>query len=173
MKIFRHRKKETPYEVISKLGVNLGTNVRFIIWPHSWSYPDFGSEPYLISIGDDTCISFGVTFVTHDAAIHVCEKYDKKCPKLVHFGKISIGKNCFIGCHSIIMPGVIIGDNCVVGAGSIVTKSIPDGQVWAGCPAKFISTIDDYTKKCIKHNKDKDNLAAYDIVCKHRQIKKD
>lgn len=158
-----------PIDVIRNLGVNVDKNVRFIIWPHSDDYPDFGSEPYLISIGDDTCISFGCTFVTHDASIHVCEKFDNDCPKLIKFGKISVGKNCFIGCKSIIMPGVTIGDNCVVGAGSVVTKSIPSGEVWAGHPARFITTIQEYTKKCIDLNTDKENVKAYDIVCKKRK----
>ena len=139
-----------------------------MVWPHEWSYPDFGSEPYLISIDDDTCISFGCTFVTHDASIHVCEKVDKKCPKLIKFGKISIGKNCFIGCRCIILPNVTIGDNCIVGAGSLVNKSIPSGQVWAGTPAHFIMTTKEYTKKCIKANKDKLNIEAWNIVCEHR-----
>ena len=157
-----------PIEHARSLGVKIGKNVRLIVHPHPWSLPDFGSEPYLISIGDETCISFGCTFLTHDASIHVCEKFDKKCPKLIKFGKVSIGKNCFIGCRSIIMPGVSIGNNCVVGAGSIVTKSIPSGEVWAGNPAHFIMNIKDYTKKCIKANKDKNNLNAYKIVCEHR-----
>ena len=49
-----------------------------------------------------------------------------------------IGKNCFIGGRSLIMPGVEIGDGCVVGAGSVVTKSIPSGCVVAGNPAKIL-----------------------------------
>lgn len=158
-----------PCERFREIGVNVGKNVRFIIWPHEDDYPDFGSEPYLISIGDDTCISFGCTFVTHDASIHVCEKYDEKCPKCISFGRISVGKNCFIGCRCIILKGVTIGDNCIVGAGSLVNKSIPSGEVWAGCPARFISTIEDYTKKCIKNNKNTENVTAYNIVCEHRK----
>jgi acetyltransferase-like isoleucine patch superfamily enzyme len=34
---------------------------------------------------------------------------------------------------------VRIGRHSVVGAGSVVTKSIPDGEVWAGVPAHQIS----------------------------------
>jgi len=33
---------------------------------------------------------------------------------------------------------VTIGERTIVGAGSIVTKNIPDDEVWAGNPAKFI-----------------------------------
>lgn len=49
-----------------------------------------------------------------------------------------IGKNCFIGGRSLILPGVEIGDGCVVGAGSVVTKSVPPGCVVAGNPAKVL-----------------------------------
>lgn len=49
-----------------------------------------------------------------------------------------IGKNCFIGGRSLILPGVEIGDNCVVGAGSVVTKSVPPRCIVAGNPARII-----------------------------------
>ncbi len=49
-----------------------------------------------------------------------------------------IGKNCFIGGRSLILPGVTIGDGCIVGAGSVVTKSVPPGTIVGGNPAKVI-----------------------------------
>ncbi len=49
-----------------------------------------------------------------------------------------IGKNCFIGGRSLILPGVEIGDNCVVGAGSVVTKSVPPRCIVAGNPARIL-----------------------------------
>jgi acetyltransferase-like isoleucine patch superfamily enzyme len=55
--------------------------------------------------------------------------------------EILIKENAFIGAHSIILKGVTIGKNSIVGAGSVVTKSIPDNEIWAGNPAKFIKKI--------------------------------
>jgi acetyltransferase-like isoleucine patch superfamily enzyme len=54
---------------------------------------------------------------------------------------IIIKKNVFIGANSIILKGVMIGENSIVGAGSIVTKNIPNDEIWAGNPAKFIKKI--------------------------------
>ena len=41
---------------------------------------------------------------------------------LVPSREIKIGKNCFIGCNSIILKGTVLGDGCVVGAGYGVSK---------------------------------------------------
>ena len=51
-----------------------------------------------------------------------------------------IGKNCFVGGESLILPGITIGDNCVIGAGSVVTKDVPARCAVAGNPAKIIRT---------------------------------
>lgn len=49
-----------------------------------------------------------------------------------------IKRNAFIGIGKIIIKPVTIGERAIVGAGSIVTKNIPDDEVWAGNPARFI-----------------------------------
>ena len=58
----------------------------------------------------------------------------------IHFKsyKVELQDNCFIGANTIICSPVIIGKNAIVGAGSVVTKNIPDNEIWAGNPAKFI-----------------------------------
>ncbi|OEK14862.1 capsular biosynthesis protein [Staphylococcus saprophyticus] len=55
---------------------------------------------------------------------------------------VRIGKNCWIGMNSVVLPGVILGDNTIVGAGSIVTKSFSKGNiVIAGNPAKIVKQL--------------------------------
>lgn len=120
---------------------NLGKNVRMT------GTPNFGSEPYLITIGDNTSISFDVAFVTHDAATRVIRNLPDGNPETVIYGPIRVGKNCVIGCRAVILPGVTIGDNVIIGAGSIVNKDIPDNVVAAGNPCRVICTLDEYRKK--------------------------
>ena len=57
-------------------------------------------------------------------------------------GKIILKKNCKIGSHSIIMPGVTIGENAIIGAFSFVNKDIPNNVVVAGVPIKIIKKIE-------------------------------
>jgi acetyltransferase-like isoleucine patch superfamily enzyme len=49
-----------------------------------------------------------------------------------------VGRNCFIGGRSLLLPGIEVGDGSVVGAGSVVTRSVPPGSVVAGNPARII-----------------------------------
>lgn len=53
-------------------------------------------------------------------------------------GAVVLKKNCRIGSHSLVMPGVTVGENAVVGAFSFVTSDIPDNVVACGIPAKII-----------------------------------
>ena len=98
---------------------NLGKNVQII------GGANFGSEPYLITIGDDTTVSFDCAFVTHDAATRVIRNLPDGKKETVIYAPINVGKNCFIGCRTVVLPGVTIGDNCIIGAGSIVNRDIP------------------------------------------------
>ena len=56
-------------------------------------------------------------------------------------GKVTLRKNCKIGSHSVVMPGVTIGENSIVGAFSFVNSKIPDNVVAVGVPAKVIKSI--------------------------------
>jgi acetyltransferase-like isoleucine patch superfamily enzyme len=92
-----------------------------------------------ISIGSDTLIgaycyiiSANHRFAAPDVPVRM-QGYDG--------APITIGRNVWLGAHVIVLPGVIIGDNAVVGAGSVVTTSVPEGEIWAGVPARRIRSI--------------------------------
>ncbi len=50
-------------------------------------------------------------------------------------GKVVLKKNCKIGSHTIIMPGITIGKNSIIGVNSFVNKSIPANVIAFGNPA--------------------------------------
>ena len=131
-------------DLFRQQGVHIGENVD-IVGPTSPVI--FSSEPYLVSIGDNTTISFDVAFVTHDAATRIIRHLPDGDPETVIYGPISVGKNCFIGCRSTILPNVTIGDNSIIGAGSVVNRSIPANSVAAGNPCRVICSLDEYREK--------------------------
>ncbi len=51
---------------------------------------------------------------------------------------VVIGRDCYLGTGAVVLGGVTIGDGAIIGAGSIVINDIPEEEVWAGNPAKFI-----------------------------------
>ena len=77
-------------------------------------------------------IALGSTFITH--FVEVQDNLHRSYSR----GQIHIGKNVYIGCHTIICKPITIGENAIIGAGSVVTKNIPANEIWAGNPARFI-----------------------------------
>lgn len=55
---------------------------------------------------------------------------------------VILKKNVWLGTGVIVLPGVEIGENSVIAAGAVVTKNVPDNQVWAGVPARFVRNLD-------------------------------
>lgn len=56
-------------------------------------------------------------------------------------GKIVLKKNCKIGSHSVIMPGVTIGENSVIGAFSFVNNDVSADVIACGIPVKIVKKI--------------------------------
>lgn len=128
-------------------GLQISSDCRLI------NIPNFGSEPYLISIGKRVTISGNVTFVTHDGGTWVFRN-KPEYKSVIKYGRITIFDNVFIGSGVIIMPNVTIGPNSVVAAGSVVTKSVPENSIVGGNPAKVLMSLDAYAEKSLKLNPD-------------------
>ncbi len=56
-------------------------------------------------------------------------------------GSVLLKKNCRIGSHSVVMPGVTIGENAIIGAFSFVNRDIPDDSCAYGVPAKIVKPL--------------------------------
>ncbi len=124
------------------LGVKVGSNTRIYT-------KNFGSEPFLISIGNNCTITSECSFLTHNGALSLVKDSDKN--RLYHFQPIEVGDNVFIGHRTIIMQGVKIETNVIVGAGSVVNKSVPKNSVVIGNPIKYVCSFEEYVSK-IKSN---------------------
>jgi len=125
-------------------GVHFGKNCKFLT-------KNFGSEPYLIYIGDNFYSSSNVNFITHDGSVNVLRNLYKEYKNIDYIAPIIIGNNVFIGNGSTILPGAIIEDNIIIGAGSIVKGKLKSNSVYAGVPAKHISSLEDYKEKNKKY----------------------
>lgn len=133
----------SPVRYAKKIGVNIKGVISI------YGKVNFGTEPWLITIGKDCHITNGVTFETHDGGTLL---FRKDIPDLEITKPIIIGDEVYIGNNVIILPGVKVGNHCVIGAGAIVTHNIPDNSVAVGVPAKVIKSTDEYLEKIKKES---------------------
>ena len=88
-----------------------------------------------IYIGDYTIVAANVGIISANHELTDFTKHKQ--------GVIKIGKYCWIGMNSIILPNVQLGDYTVVAAGSVVTKSFVHGYcVVGGNPARVIKHLE-------------------------------
>ena len=136
-------------------GVTVGEGCRIYI-------RHFGSEPFLIKIGDGVTVTSGVRIITHDGSTGLVR--DQSGRRYQSYGPVNIGDNVFIGVNSIILPGVTIGSNVVIGAGSVVTRDIEDGMVAVGNPAKVVGSFNTFASRierdCV-NDRELDGIANY------------
>lgn len=123
-----------------RLGVRVGEDCRLYI-------RDFGTEPFLISIGDRVTIAQGCTLLTHDGSTWLVR--DDEGNRYQKFSGIEIGSDVFIGANTIVLPGIRIGNRVVIGAGSVVTHDVPDDSIFAGNPARRLGDFEEWRRKVV------------------------
>lgn len=111
----------------------------------------------LVFLHNNVHIASSVGFVTHDI-IH--KMLNVKYPKIgggnfvEKVGCIEVMDNVFIGSGTRILYNIRIGTNVIIGSDSLVTKDIPDNSVYAGVPARFICSFDEYVEKHRKYSEE-------------------
>lgn len=137
---FRRINAGVPWPVSSRMNVSGWRNINFDpddmhIFQMSGVYFQALDAPITIGTGVWIAPNVGIITTNHDVN------------DLSHHAKgeaVTIGKNCWLGMNTIILPGVKIGNRTIVGAGSVVTKSFPEGNlIIAGNPARKIRGLDD------------------------------
>jgi acetyltransferase-like isoleucine patch superfamily enzyme len=128
-----------PVRYFRDQGAEIGPEVE-IYGAHLFT---FGSEPYLVSIGRGVTISHDVDFITHDGGLRVARA---EHPGAYLYGRIQIGDGCFLGAHSVFLPGASVGAGSVIGAAAVVAGKIPPGVVATGTPARPVKPVEDYVR---------------------------
>jgi len=122
------------------------------------------TRPWLIEIGDDVQITYGVTMLTHGYEWSVIKRVHGEI--LGSAGKVKIGNNVFIGINTTILKGVTVGNNVIIGANSVINRDIPDNCVVAGNPARVVMSLEEYREKRKKQQEDE----ARELVREYRQV---
>jgi serine O-acetyltransferase len=122
--------------VLRLLGVNIPATVqrgRGLALPH-------GAVGLVVHertrLGDDVRLYQGVTIGRAD--VHL------RPGQAASGGRVSVGDRVIVGANAVVLfrsgEEVVIGDDVVIGANAVVISSIPDGQIWAGNPARQVGT---------------------------------
>lgn len=146
---------------LRKIGCTIGKETK-IYAPRNTLIDE--QRPWLIEIGDNVQITDGVRILTHGYDWSVLKvKYGEA---LGSSGAVKIGNNVFIGVNTTILKNVTIGDNIIIGANSLVNKNLTKPGVYAGNPAKYIMSLDNYYTKRQKHQLDE----AYECAVKYFEV---
>jgi serine O-acetyltransferase len=122
--------------------------------------------PYRNEIGKDTkciCKGIGVSLVEGTEigercrigihAVFVGKGPYKQLPR--------VGNDVWIGPGAVIMGPVIVGNNSIISANSVVNKSVPDGAIVAGIPAKIIGWVKDLEYDILKNESYNDKIMPF------------
>lgn len=96
-----------------------------------------------IVVGQD--VKLGANTNIFDTDFHPLNSEKRRSQKSITdalSAPVIIGDNVWIGINSTVLKGVVIGNNSIIGAHSLVIKDIPQMELHAGVPAKFIKTLD-------------------------------
>ncbi|MGH7854026.1 MAG: acyltransferase [Candidatus Binatia bacterium] len=95
-----------------------------------------------IDIGDDVMFAFNVTVLDNLHGFeHPYEPY--KYQPLQRIAPVEVGRGCWIGQNTVILPAVKIGEMSIIGANSVVTQDIAERSIAVGAPARVIKQWDD------------------------------
>jgi len=117
------------------------------LWPFTVARGDVN----FIRIGARTNVQDGtVLHVTHDGP------YTPGGMPLVIGSDVTIGHGailhactiedaCLIGMHATVLDGVVVRKHAMIGAGAVVTpgKTVGEGELWLGNPARFVRKLTD------------------------------
>lgn len=93
-------------------------------------------------IGEHTSIGLNCLVFTHSSWLANMMLENHSGSDLIERKPVSIGKGCFIGGNTVILPGVTIGDFATVSPNSVVAKDVPEYCLVSGNPARVFQRYD-------------------------------
>ena len=124
-----------------------GRVIRRVLHPSAWVSP-------FATLGEGVCVMHGAS-VHPDAevgdftVINALSSVDHDCelgrgvslgPGVTLPGTVRIGEHAALGAGVVARPGVTIGPKAVIGAGAVLTRDVPEGEKWAGNPARSLNS---------------------------------
>ena len=88
-----------------------------------------------LRVEDDVFIGPNVTFTN--------DKFPRSRQHPESYAVTTIKAGASVGGAAVILPGITIGLKAMIGAGSVVTKSVPDGCIVLGNPARVVGWVSD------------------------------
>ena len=101
----------------------------------------------LVYLHDNVWVASNVGFVTHDVIHSMLNNRTGGGKFIEKVGCIEVMNNVFIGSGTRILYNTRVGNNVIIGSDSLVNKDIPDNSVYAGVPARYICSFDEYVEK--------------------------
>ena len=92
-----------------------------------------------VTIEDEVFIGHGVTFINDKYPRATTADGASKTEADWKVEQTLVRRGASVGSNATILGGLIIGAGATVGAGSVVTRSVPDGAIVAGNPARQVT----------------------------------
>ena len=83
-----------------------------------------------LTIGDETQVGSSVMIWTHTSHLQALNGETGAGKERIIYKPTTIGRRCFIGGPSVILPGVTIGDGVLIPPMSVVAADLPDGTFY-------------------------------------------
>lgn len=150
-------KKKTEFIRKHHLFGSIGNNC----YIQRWKLP-LHSE--LLFLHDNVRLASNVGIVTHDGIHRMLNRKYHTEDFIERVGCIEIMDNVFVGSGTRILYNTRIGSNVIIGSDSLVNKDIPDNSVYAGVPARYICSFDEYVEKAKKYSESIKELYGIDKI---------
>jgi carbonic anhydrase/acetyltransferase-like protein (isoleucine patch superfamily) len=149
-----------PYRnQLPRLGANVYIDPAAVVVGDVELGEDASMWPFAVARGDVNCIRIGArTNIQDGAVLHVTHDgpYSPGGFPLLIGADVTVGHGailhactiedaCLVGMHATVLDGVVVRKHAMIGAGAVVTpgKTVGEGELWLGNPARRVRTLSD------------------------------